>query len=126
MAKKTKESGNETPNPSNIPNKDVLQRLNFLYQASNILSNITLEGSSSPSPRASNTKTIKSGPVATGVEQHTATSIEDMGAKSIGRKRRTRRQINTHSIARTLIGSMKAIGQKTNVRMYVLYMNDNS
>ncbi|KAK0188263.1 Rpr2-domain-containing protein [Armillaria mellea] len=42
MAKKAKD---EAPNANSVPNKDILQRLNFLYQAS-----VYLNGVASPSP----------------------------------------------------------------------------
>ncbi|KAG0142821.1 hypothetical protein CROQUDRAFT_216589 [Cronartium quercuum f. sp. fusiforme G11] len=38
MVKKTT---NSTPNPNSVPNKDVLQRLNFLHQASHYLATFT-------------------------------------------------------------------------------------
>ncbi|KAK0503705.1 RNAse P Rpr2/Rpp21/SNM1 subunit domain-containing protein, partial [Armillaria luteobubalina] len=45
MAKKPKD---ETPNANSVPNKDIIQRLNFLYQASVYLNSVT---SQSPSRR---------------------------------------------------------------------------
>ncbi|KAK0485300.1 RNAse P Rpr2/Rpp21/SNM1 subunit domain-containing protein, partial [Armillaria luteobubalina] len=45
MAKKPKD---ETPNVNSVPNKDIIQRLNFLYQASVYLNGVT---SQSPSRR---------------------------------------------------------------------------
>ncbi|KAK0438336.1 RNAse P Rpr2/Rpp21/SNM1 subunit domain-containing protein [Desarmillaria tabescens] len=43
MAKKSKD---EAPNPNNVPNRDIIQRLNFLYQAS-----VYLNGVSPPQKR---------------------------------------------------------------------------
>ncbi|KAK0201592.1 RNAse P Rpr2/Rpp21/SNM1 subunit domain-containing protein [Desarmillaria ectypa] len=38
MAKKSKD---EVPNPNSVPNRDIIQRLNFLYQASVYLNGVT-------------------------------------------------------------------------------------
>lgn len=45
MAKKTPD---DVPNPSSVTNRDILQRLNFLYQASAYLSHIPTSNSTPP------------------------------------------------------------------------------
>ncbi len=44
MAKKPKD---ETPNANSVPNKDIIQRLNFLYQAGVYLNGVTSQSPSS-------------------------------------------------------------------------------
>ena len=72
MAKKS----NDVPNPNSVINRDVIQRLNFLYQASVYLS------SCNP-PNSPNL-------------------------------------LSTRDLAKDYISTMRAVGQKTTVRMYAL------
>ena len=99
MAKKSKD---EVPNPNSVANRDILQRLNFLYQASQLLGSMSSRD-----------------------------SLSDLQASGVGsdaaRSRTTRKEFTKRrhpatlmDLSRSYVRSMKAIGQKTNVRMYVI------
>ena len=95
MAKKNKEkSSDEAPNPNNVSNRDIIQRLNFLYQASAYLNSV------SQSPEA---LSFKEG-------GHEATKIT--------RKRR-RFVVITSDLSRSYVKMMKVVGQRTTVKMCV-------
>lgn len=96
MAKRNRD---EVPNPNSVVNRDILQRLNFLYQASQLL------GSIAPSPpRYASPKSLAG----------------DAKKKTSMREQNKRRHPTTCAdLSRSYVKSMKAIGQKTNVRMYV-------
>ena len=95
MAKKTKD---EAPNPNSVSNRDTLQRLNFLYQASVLLSANGAPPAPPPKPIAS--------------------SVKGKLRKEEMRKRNLERHSTAKvDLARTYVKSMKAIGQKTNTRM---------
>ena len=73
MAKKTND---DVPNPNSVVNRDIIQRLNFLYQASVYLSSCNPP----KSPRL----------------------------------------VSTRDLAKDYISTMRAVGKRTTVRMYVL------
>jgi len=89
MAKKQQSAA--PPNPHNVPNRDIMQRLNFLYQASTYLSSLsaTQGGSTlaSSDPKERETRTDKL-PLATPAY-----------------------------LSRAYVSSMKTIGQKTVVKL---------
>ncbi|KAF7376431.1 hypothetical protein MSAN_00058700 [Mycena sanguinolenta] len=58
MAKKNKDGDAQTPNANSIPNRDIMQRLNFMYQASVYLSGVLPVPP--PSPPALQKRTKKS------------------------------------------------------------------
>ncbi|KAF7986963.1 hypothetical protein HWV62_9 [Athelia sp. TMB] len=78
----------EAPNASGVANRDILQRLSFLYQASVYLS------AAAPIPRDPQPKEIT--PKA---------------------KRRKRPVLSTADLARSYVRSMRAVGQKTTTKM---------
>ncbi|KIY74103.1 Rpr2-domain-containing protein, partial [Cylindrobasidium torrendii FP15055 ss-10] len=78
MAKKSKD---QIPNPNSVTNRDIIQRLNFLYQASIYMNGI---------------------------------SREDAPTKS---NKKRRKRITTDQLSRHYISEMKAVGQKTIVKM---------
>lgn len=97
MAKKTKD---DVPNPNSVTNRDILQRLNFLYQASQLL------GSMAPVQQC---------------EEHPSPEQKPTGAESRARRRdrtKKRHPSTLADLSRAYTKSMKVIGQKTNVRMY--------
>lgn len=124
MAKKSKE---DTPNPSSIPNRDIIQRLNFLYQASSYLNGIGLAypraGGSSKSQSASKNEKEQEEHLGSSAEDEETKKRDDQGVEQKEKEsRNTRRQLGkrkatTHDIARSYVKSMKIIGQKTNVKM---------
>ena len=96
MAKKGKD---DVPNPNSVANRDILQRLNFLYQASQVLSNM---GAAEPS----------------GVMQAGREKVALMGKASLKKEKNRRRHPTTVAdLSRTYLQTMKTIGTKTNVRM---------
>lgn len=95
MAKKDKDT---VPGPGSVTNRDIMQRLNFLYQASQMLGALGLS--------------------------HTGES-QQKDARGKGKrvekreKNRRRHPTNMLDLSRSYVQSMKTIGTKTNVRMYV-------
>jgi len=89
MAKK--QQGAPPPNPHNVPNRDIMQRLNFLYQASAYLSSLSAtEGSAAP------------------------TSFDLKGKE----KQTNESPLATPAyLSRAYVSSIKAIGQKTVVKL---------
>jgi ribonuclease P protein subunit RPR2 len=98
MGKKQKDK-DEAPNPNSAANRDIIQRLNFLYQASVYLNSV---GAPAPSTsgRASGEKQVKS------------------KGKGNGRS-----VMSTMDLSRSYIKSMKVVGQKTTVKMCVSYVH---
>lgn len=86
----------EVPNPNSVANRDILQRMSFLYQASNYLNSISSSASLEPTSK----------------EQ--TPPLPDSAKKA-----RKRKSTSTSDLSRSYIGAMKAIGQKTVVKMYV-------
>lgn len=108
MAKKGKEV---LYNPNSVPNKDILQRLNFLYQASTYLSG--LENTDSVRKLASSSKLVQDE-----MAEGNASSV-DTEKKERNRKQRVaaNRKATARDLSRSYVKSMKIIGQKTNTRM---------
>jgi ribonuclease P protein subunit RPR2 len=88
----------DVPNPNSIANKDILQRLNFLYQASIFMNSLP---SSSSSARE--------------------TSIENKSATSNPKKKRSRSSRKRNwcalELSRVYVEDAKAVAQKTTTRM---------
>jgi ribonuclease P protein subunit RPR2 len=82
------------PNPHSVPNRDIMQRLNFLYQASTWLSSLPATKCSATQPAAL--------PV---------TSPDTKGGKVT--------LVTPAYLSRSYVSSMKAIGQKTVVKLLV-------
>ena len=97
MAKKAKD---DVPNPHSVTNRDVLQRLNYLYQASRLLGTRAV-----PPP----------------LSQPALPSELHGKERKAEARRRTRERHGTApaDLARTYVRNMRAIGQKTNMRMCV-------
>jgi len=123
MGKKNK---GELPNPSNISNRDILQRLNFLYQASVYLESISRKctqsvdagaGPSSPSdsgPSMGSTAVLGSGPSLTA-------PLSKAAKRKCDRDQRKRRVIRAADIGQGYVRAMRLIGQKTTVKMWVVF-----
>ncbi|MBW0552461.1 hypothetical protein O181_092176 [Austropuccinia psidii MF-1] len=109
MAKKGTNRSANTPNPNSVPNRDVLQRLNFLHQAANYLATVTRDVSVRQANRAPNEA--------------------ERFKKLRGRKKRFRmvdsKDLSFHGLAnlpliglsRTLTKTMKVVSKKAVVRM---------
>ena len=100
MGKKHKDK-DEVPNPNSAANRDIIQRLNFLYQASVYLNSMGAPPSTSGGPcLASDAKQEK------------------------GKRNRSRRSVvSTMDLSRSYIQSMKIVGQKTTVKMCVSHVH---
>ena len=115
MGKKQKE---ETPNINATPNRDIIQRLNFLYQASVYLQ--SLEPSASipicNPPSSSRKSRSKSRGKAKEIQ------ITESSKHTSGKKKH-KRKLTTSDLARNYVQCMRIVGQKTTVKMYeeVLY-----
>jgi ribonuclease P protein subunit RPR2 len=109
MGKKNKA---ESPNPSNITNRDILQRLNFLYQASVYLESISRKCGESvdTGPPMDATAVAEAGP-----------SLSQAGKRKRDREQRKGRVIRAADIGQGYVRAMRLIGQKTTVKMLVLF-----
>ena len=86
-----KHKDNKTSSNANIPNRDIMQRLNFLYQASVYLDQM---GASQ------------------GGSDHSTGSTSALSSQDF-----KRRDVRTSDIARDYVKTLKLIGTKTNVRL---------
>ncbi|KAJ4483826.1 RNAse P Rpr2/Rpp21/SNM1 subunit domain-containing protein [Lentinula aciculospora] len=87
-----KKSRNDIPNPSSVSNRDVIQRLNFLYQASVYLDNVQ---SSSTTP-----------------------SHDDSSSRKFKDKQNKRKKVvKLKDLSRSYIETMKSVGTKTTVQL---------
>jgi ribonuclease P protein subunit RPR2 len=101
MGKKHKDK-DEVPNPNSAANRDIIQRLNFLYQASVYLNSV-----GAPAPSTSGGPCVAS----------------DAKQEKGKRKRSRRSVVSTMDLSRSYIKSMKVVGQKTTVKMYVSHVH---
>ncbi|KDR67589.1 hypothetical protein GALMADRAFT_216431 [Galerina marginata CBS 339.88] len=114
MAKKQKE---ETPNVNATANRDIVQRLNFLYQAS-----IYLQSVVPPTPAEKPSYKGKERQIdeKDEDEMHIIADQPVSTSKlkiSTSRKRRRVDTKNTGDLARSYVQSMRIVGQKTTVKM---------
>ena len=123
MGKKNK---GELPNSSNITNRDILQRLNFLYQASVYVDSISRKCGGSVDTAAAGPPASDPGPsidmMAVG---EVAPSSTVSPSKATRRKRdwdqRKGRTIRAADIGQGYVRAMRVIGQKTTVKMRVIF-----
>ncbi|KAG1735133.1 RNAse P Rpr2/Rpp21/SNM1 subunit domain-containing protein [Suillus paluster] len=90
MGKKNKD---DIPNPNSVANRDIIQRLNFLYQASVLLNGMIASPSQVPSSPC---------------------EANDAQNRPNNRKRRV---VSTSDLSRSYVDTMKVVGQKTNVKI---------
>jgi hypothetical protein len=119
MGKKNK---SEVPNPNNVVNRDILQRLNFLYQASVYLESISRQsvgsantgtgtsGSTSGPPAGSAAATKNADPPPTAPQSKAQRRKGD-------REQRKGRVIRASDIGQGYVRAMRLIAQKTTVKM---------
>ena len=89
MGKNKNKNKDQVPNPNNVSNRDIIQRLNFLYQASVLL--------------------------------NTMSSSQPQSATST-RQRNRNKCVSTSELSRSYIDTMKTVGKKTNVKMFVVVL----
>ncbi|KAH9858451.1 RNAse P Rpr2/Rpp21/SNM1 subunit domain-containing protein [Lenzites betulinus] len=85
---------------NSVANRDIIQRINFLYQASTYLNSISQAG-----PRESNS------------EGSSALNVGESSKGKSRKKRKVRHPKDASELSRSYIGSMRQVGQKTMVRM---------
>ncbi|KAG1809428.1 RNAse P Rpr2/Rpp21/SNM1 subunit domain-containing protein [Suillus subaureus] len=89
-----KQNKDDIPNPSRVANRDIIQRLNFLYQASVLLNGMTAGPSSQVLFSTCETDDTQDPP-----------------------KERQKRVVSTADLSRSYIDTMKIVGQKTTVKI---------
>jgi ribonuclease P protein subunit RPR2 len=118
MGKKNK---SELPNPNNITNRDILQRLNFLYQASVYLDSISRKCGGSVDTGAGPSLVSDPEPLGVTAVGEAVPSPTASLSKATRRKRdrdqRKGRVIRAADIGQGYVRAMRLIGQKTTVKM---------
>lgn len=126
MGKKNKD---EAPNPNNVVNRDILQRLNFLYQASAYLESVsrhcggsTVAGAGSSGERSEppvdDFSTRSTGGSSALPAAGTPTMLHPtVSGKKRRREQRKERVIRAADIGQGYVRAMRLIGQKTTVKM---------
>ena len=105
MAKKTKED--PVPTINSVQNRDIIQRLNYMYQAGTFLQALHTQNAASSSSSLEGTK------------DEPISSKKRKG----GKKKKTRRVeglTTMGDLGRSYVRSMKVVGQRTTVKMYVV------
>jgi ribonuclease P protein subunit RPR2 len=111
MAKKDKDPA---PNPASIPNKDIIQRLNFLYQASVYLSNLSRDVPPIvPHPASS----------ALSAREEDQAHSKVKNPKSQHAKQSRRRSRTTDELSRAYVHTMTMVGKRATVKMCVNVSN---
>ena len=135
MGKKQKE---ETPNVNTTPNRDIIQRLNFLYQASVYLQSLEPSTVSIPPiisksnhDPSSRSKSKEGKAKETQISDTSQKHAQEAGGKKMKKKKKHRRKqtttTTTGDLARNYIKCMRIVGQKTTVKMYVcLYIKEKN
>ena len=116
MGKKNK---GEAPNPSNIVNRDILQRLNFLYQASVYLESISRQsvGSQAVDTEAGPSGRTLGGSTA-GEKPDLSTTPQSKTERRKGnREQRKGRVVRAADIGQGYVRAMRLISQKATVKM---------
>ncbi|KAF5385912.1 hypothetical protein D9615_002629 [Tricholomella constricta] len=105
MAKKGKD---DAPTANSAANRDIIQRLNFLYQASVYLNTIpsTTPSTSQMSSGSSNANIISDKP-----------NGRKKGKKEMKGANAVKRTATVNDLARTYIATMKTVGQRTTVKI---------
>ncbi|KAI0311770.1 RNAse P Rpr2/Rpp21/SNM1 subunit domain-containing protein [Amylostereum chailletii] len=111
MAKKDKTV--TVPNPHNIQNRDVLQRLNFLYQASVYLQSISPSTVGDSLPTGPSNSVSASHPAVKKKKHSKFLHIQ----KEEKLPRRRTRIVSTNDVARGYVRTMKQVAQKATVKM---------
>ena len=121
MGKKNKD---EAPNPNGVVNRDILQRLNFLYQASTYLESISHQSDTRPKARSdSSIEATEQVPADASGSAASTFPTAGLPNTQLARKERhrerqhKRRVIQAADIGRGYIRAMRLIGQKTTVKM---------
>ncbi|KAF8345514.1 RNAse P Rpr2/Rpp21/SNM1 subunit domain-containing protein [Amanita rubescens] len=106
MAKKDKEP---IPNPASIPNKDIIQRLNFLYQASVYLTNLSYDVPPTNVPSGTTSSALR--------RRHRGACTSKTKTKNLRSKQSRRRLRTADELARAYVDTMTMIGKRATVKM---------
>jgi len=111
MGKKQKD---EIPNVNATPNRDIIQRLNFLYQAS-----VYLQSLEPPIPIIPDTEYVpsSSGSKNKGKGKESQVTEYTHGKKKHTSRRNMRKIQTTGDLARSYVQCMRLVEQKTTVKM---------
>ncbi|KAI0305623.1 Rpr2-domain-containing protein [Multifurca ochricompacta] len=112
MGKKNKD---EAPNPSSVLNRDILQRLNFLYQASVYLESISRQ-CDDESIKPSGSSTMKKA----GSPTQFSSALSTLGTPKTRKRHREQhrgRVVQAADIGHGYVRAMRLIGKKTTVKM---------
>lgn len=113
MGKNKDKGKDEMPNPTSVTNRDILQRLNFLYQASVLLNGLAPPGSIPDDDEPSMSSRTKD-------DQRTGTKEGDPPSRTTkSQRKRRRRVVSFEELSRSYVETMKNVGKKTNVKMCV-------
>jgi len=97
------------PNPAQIANKDVLHRMNFLYQTSMFMQSLRSTGSPARSD----------GQLASTSDLNEVSRDEEKKGKR-GPKRKSKAVHNPEDISRFMVSNLRTISRKTVVPLFVL------
>ncbi|KAH9948932.1 Rpr2-domain-containing protein [Amylocystis lapponica] len=114
MAKKNKGDQEPSASLSSVSNRDIIQRINFLYQASTYLSSIAVRPATIQPRDPEPTKPCICGTPGCTTVVHTSDTLR----KEKHRKRRTARHpASAADLSRSYVKAMHLIGKKTTVKM---------
>ena len=105
------------PNPSNIANRDILQRLNFLYQASVYLESISRKCGESVDTVAG---PDFGPPMSAAAAGPSTPALSKAPRRKRDREQRKGRVIRAADIGQGYVRAMRLIGQKTTTKMSVI------
>ncbi|KIJ91944.1 hypothetical protein K443DRAFT_464350 [Laccaria amethystina LaAM-08-1] len=112
MGKKQKE---DIPNINSIANRDIIQRLNFMYQAIVYLQSLSTSASTSSTSSADS---MDQSGVSPGKASGSITEPSSPRKAAKGRRRRViGRKKTVNDLARSYVHALKVVGQKTTVKM---------
>jgi ribonuclease P protein subunit RPR2 len=100
-------------NVNTVPNRDIMQRMNFLWQASVYLESLGGGGSGCGVMKEEEVGEEERGLV------EKKKNIPNVTRKGVGRKRKWK-MVDGPDLARVYIRTMKSVGQKTTTKMYVV------
>jgi ribonuclease P protein subunit RPR2 len=109
------------PNPSNIANRDILQRLNFLYQASVYLDSISRKCGESVDTGAGPSTSDFGPPMSAAAASPSTPVLSKAARRKRDREQRKGRVIRAADIGQGYVRAMRLIGQKTTTKMSVIF-----
>ncbi|KAG8213599.1 hypothetical protein J3R82DRAFT_10268 [Butyriboletus roseoflavus] len=112
MGKNKGKNKDEIPNPTSVTNRDILQRLNFLYQASVLLNGLeppdSIHRDANDPSRSSTTPN----------DNDTSSEHQDSPARpTTSQRKKRRRVVRFEELSRSYVETMKSVGRKTNVKI---------